>query len=218
MKEKEMVSNLKKISTFNELFKECMFAVFPSKKRLLFLVFTLAIIFPKLYQISFSDSTIQIFDKVITITNNFSLSIFGALMTAYSILFTLVRTEILELLISFPYKKIDKNENKKNIVTIWEYVNHSMVGTLISFLIIIIINYSLGVFLSFVGENWFSPLPNIFNNSICLIFIVFYLGFTLNALIEIKSFIYSLTQIFYINNLLKLKEHKKEQDNNIKNE
>lgn len=202
MKEKEAVSNLKRISSFNELFKESMQAILPSKKRTLFLIIVSIIISPKLYEVCLSKSTIIIFDKVINMTNNFSLSIFGALMTAYSILFTLVRREILELLLSFPYKQVKKN--KKKIPTIWEYVNYSMIGTLLSFLIIIIINYSLNIFFSFVGEDWFLLSTSKYNTYICFIFMLFYIAFTLNALIEIKSFIYSLTQIFYIDNLLKL--------------
>lgn len=211
MKEKETCNKLKKISSFSELFKVSMYAIFPSKIRSAFLISALVVVSPKIFEASLSPSTIVIFDKIISITNNFALAIFGALMTAYSILFTLVRKEILDLLLSFPYRKLKKNEDKNKVPTIWEYINHSMIGTLLSFLIIIIINYSLSTFFTLVGDKWALPFPNKFNAIICFLFMDFYIAFTLNALIEIKSFIYSLTQVFYINNLIKLKENSKDE-------
>lgn len=212
------MKRINKIKSSDELLKISTQAIIPSVRRGIFLIIILILFSPGLYKISKSSETILKFEELISITNNTILALFGAIVTAYSILFALVRKEVLQLLVKYPAKNEKKKDNKKAMkkikenYSVWDYINYSIVGVLFSFLFIIIINYFLNFFFVICGKDWFLNISNTVNTNICFFFIILYFGITLNAIIEIKSFIYSLTQVFYIDNSLKLKEDNKKDE------
>lgn len=207
------MKRINKIKSSDELLKISIQSIAPSLRRTIFLVIILILFSPKLYEISSAPETISKFEELITVTNNTVLALFGAIVTAYSILFALVRKEVLNLLVSYPAKKIKKKKNgNNNEHTIWDYINYSIVGVLLSLLFIIIVNYILIFFFIVSEKDWFLNISNKVNTNLCFFFIIVYFGITLNAIIEIKSFIYSLTQVFYIDNSLKLEEENKKDE------
>jgi len=113
--------------------------------------------------------------------------IFTVIITGYSIFQALTNGRTLMALL----KASDKERSK------FQEYNYFFFSVSMLYLFIIITNFILSIILSSLPKDWYFPyFTSSVNNQIFSVLITTYIVFVLNALIEMKSFIYNLYQLF----------------------
>ncbi|MBX9972535.1 hypothetical protein [Cytobacillus firmus] len=188
---KGMIQNLEAIwkdDTSAKLFANSISSIHPSGKRLLFLLILLGVTF--LSYDKFFNKNIHAIESTLLITNSINavlVPIFAVLITGYAIFQALANGRTLVALI----KASDKEKSK------FQRYNYFFFSITTLFLFIIVLNFILSVFLNNVPNTWHLPYFTIENNNRIFSFLIsVYLTFVINALIEVKSFIYNLYQVF----------------------
>lgn len=113
--------------------------------------------------------------------------IFAIIITGYSIFQALTNGRTLMALM-----KASDNEKSK-----FQEYNYFFFSVSMLYLFIIITNFILSIILSGLPKDWYFPyFTSSVNNQIFSILITTYIVFVLNALVEMKSFVYNLYQLF----------------------
>lgn len=184
------VAETKKLSS-SELIKICIPLLSPSRRRLIvLLVFQISsTLFFKL--IAFQRlSAITIIHDITNLLLAIIIPIFTVLITGYAIFQALVNKPTTKVLL-----KVSDNNGPKLV-----RFNNYFFGITILYLFLIIINTLLLLISKFTPSNLYLELfPIYLNEWIASFFISTYVTLILFSLIEIKSFIYNLFQIFLTN-------------------
>lgn len=187
----------------NTLIVDTLSLTMPSKKRSFILMVLFLILFT-LYILVFVKHGNPILNsiKVVEMVNNISIPIIAVAVTGYSIFQALVNGNTLITLLTVNDKEYSK----------FKKYNNFFLGFSILFLVIIIANFLINIALVNLSPNWSLPLFTApINNVLYSLTISLYITFILNALIEVKSFIFNLYSIFIINAASKGLEHIKKQ-------
>lgn len=173
------------------LIKKSLTLINPSKRRYIFLAISLLVIsFLYLFLFSASVNVINSTIFLIESVNIIIIPTLGLAVTGYAIFQALANGDTLITLL-----KISKNDLSK-----FKEFNLFFLGFSILYLFIIIFNFLLLVFLKNVNSDWQLPYFNTeVNTIIYTVLISLYVTFILNALVEIKCFVYNLYQIFSMN-------------------
>lgn len=163
----------------------------PSKRRKIFIIVSIIIltIFYLVSSRSYTDAVERTLDLVETV-NTIVLPILGLAVTGYAIFQALANGDTLITLL-----KVNEGDKSK-----FQEYNYFFLAFSILYIFIIIINFVLVVFLKSMTSDWhISSFPPLVNNTIYSILVSAYTTFILNALAEIKCFVYNLYQIFSTN-------------------
>ncbi|MBD7937151.1 hypothetical protein H9655_08915 [Cytobacillus sp. Sa5YUA1] len=165
------------------------------------------ILFVLFKQISAVNLILEITNKL----NAIIIPIFTVLITGYAIFQALANGNTLIRMISV--KHVDTDNQKLENLSKFGVYNLYFYGLSIFYLSLIILNYLLSVSLVMVNEDWsFSSFSATQNEIICSLAITIYLMVVLNFLIEIKSFIFNLFQIFITNGVNEITKYLEEKD------
>lgn len=184
--------SLLKSKTSPQVLKDSLPLFYPSPKRWVILLISGIVIFFFLYLFLFDfEKAIKVFEELVSDINEIIIPTFAVLITGYAIFQALVSGPTLIVLI-----KLDKNNER----TKFEIYNLYFFGISILYLFLMIFNLIMLLVFKHVSVDWtISTFKTEINECIAALLITVYLLFVLNALIELKSFIYNLYQIF-INN------------------
>lgn len=184
----EVIENILKDDSSVKLFFNSLSCLKPSIKRTLVLTVVWVIIYK--FYISFFVNYIDGINSTLEIINSVFLIIipvFAIIITGYAIFQALTNGRTLMALLR-------ANEDEKS--KFQEY-NYFFFAISIMYLFIIISNFLLSIILNNLPEGWYySGFSVDLNNKIYSMLISLYIVFILNALIEMKSFIYNLYQLF----------------------
>lgn len=165
------------------------------------------ILFVLFKQISAINFILEITNKL----NAIIIPIFTVLITGYAIFQALANGNTLIRMISVNH--IDTDNQKLENLSKFGVYNLYFYGLSIFYLSLIILNYLLSISIGMVSEDWsLSFFSETQNEIICSLAITIYLIVVLNFLIEIKSFIFNLFQIFITNGVNEITKYLEEKD------
>jgi hypothetical protein len=182
---------LKKINS-NKLFLESIDFFKLSKRRscFLLLVFVVILVFLKFLLFNVT-SAIDIISSLTVNINTIIIPIFAIVITGYAIFQALANGQTMITLITVRH---GEESSKFKIYNLYFF------GIGICYLILIITNFLLMIFFNDLPRDWHLPyLSQRLSELISATLISFYIVLVLNFLIEVKSFIYNLFQVFITN-------------------
>lgn len=210
---KEHIKDLLKYKRMNsnQIFLESVGLFKLSYIRLCFLILIFVAVFIFLKFVLFNvASAIDIISDITVNVNTIIIPIFTIIVTGYAIFQALANDQTMITLIAVKHKE---HSSKFKIYNLY------FLGVGVFYLIIIIINFLLMIIFKYLSSNWyFLYLSKETNELISALLISFYITFILNFLIELKSVIYNLFQVFVTNassngiNFLKSEIEKEEKD------
>lgn len=192
--DKKLVVSIEKIwsdDTFKKLILNSVNQIKPSLKRVVFLIVILLAIYVSYIKvftrnINAVEATLQLVNTI----NSVVIPIFAVIITGYSIFQALTNGRTLLALL-----KANENEKSK-----FQEYNYFFFSISILYLAVIIINFLLSIFLNNISDTWHITFFTAkTNNQIFSILVSIYLTLVVNALIEMKSFIFNLYQVFSAN-------------------
>lgn len=187
----KMIDSIEKIwsdDTFGKLFINSLGKIKPSPRRSIFLLVVFVVIYTTyvthfIKEINAIDSTLSIINTI----NSVFIPIFAVIITGFAIFQALTNGRTLLALLR-------ANENEKS--KFQEY-NYFFFSISILYLFFIILNFTLTVFLNNTSHDWYIVYFSIdVNNKLFSFLVSIYLTCVINSLIEMKSFIYNLYQVF----------------------
>lgn len=193
MRKEDFIKSIKEIigikeeSSLNMLLKtSSLFKI--SFRRSIFLLVTFIVLFFVIGNLLFVEKqATKIVTDLTTDLNTIIIPIFAVVLTGFSIFQALANKSTLQILISV------RQEDESMFVTYNKY----FYGISFVYLILIIVNLILQFIFKNISSNWqLSIFPQVLNERISAVLISFYLVVIINFLIEIKSFIFNLFQIF----------------------
>jgi len=173
----------------NQLFKASLGLFKISKKRMkfLFVVFVGLFLFLKLILFK-ATSAIEIVSDLTVNVNTVIIPVFAIIVTAYAIFQALASDHTMITLITVNHQ--DKGSKFK-------IYNLYFFGVAVSYLILIVLNFLLMVIFKYLPIDWHLAFwSKETNELISALLISFYITLILNFLVEMKSVIYNLFQVF----------------------
>jgi hypothetical protein len=163
----------------------------PSKRRSMLLLLIVIGLFCLYYFVLINNgNVIKNFMEIVKEINEIVIPTFAVIITGYAIFQALANGSTLITLIT-----VDGKEQSK-----FEEYNLFFLGVSILYLFIMLFNLLLFIIFKNIPEDWYLKTLSIeMNNVLASFLIAVYLTFIINALIELKSFIYNLYQCFNIN-------------------
>lgn len=140
------------------------------------------------YFISTSSQTIELFSDSVQIFNDLIVAIFGIVFTGYALFQALIGKEMLIRML----QNINKTSEKSKL----QETNEVFVTTMMLHVVCIIINTIILIYLKAIPGNYCMFENIVLNISTSFIGIVFYFYISFIALIETKSFIFNIFQLF----------------------
>lgn len=191
LKNTENLLLLKKEKSF-KLFSKSIPMFYLSTGRSIFLLSILILFFILLKFLLFSTTNaVVIISEMAVNLNAIIIPIFTVIITGYAIFQALASGRTMITLISIPHKK---EQSKFAIYNLYFY------GIALFYLFLIVLNFILLFAFKFFPNDWYLKCFSItVNESIAAFLISFYLVVVLNFLLEAKSFIYNLFQVFITN-------------------
>lgn len=160
-------------------------------KRTIIILFLIAIILvvPS-FLIGFNKKTIYMAEKIFQISNGIAIPVFAVVFTGYAIFQALSNGKTLKTLLS-----VSDDERSK-----FEEYNDTFLYTALLYLILIIMNFIILIFLVAIPSVWSIPFFSlIINNIIAFLLIWIYLIFNIYCFLELKSFVLNLYKVFILN-------------------
>lgn len=187
----ENIINNKNLNFYGVL-KASYIAIIPSKRRTLLLLFILFISCLYINLLSFESlKAITILMEITNILNAVIIPIFGFVITGFAIFQGFLNKTTTRVLL-----EVDTDDKPDKFT---EFSNYFFAFT-IFWLILIITNIMLLFFSKLTPENLMLPFFNTnFNSILASFFLSTYIVIVLHALIELKSFLYNLVQLFMTN-------------------
>jgi hypothetical protein len=163
----------------------------PSKRRSMLLLLIVIGLFCLYYFVLINNgNVIKNFMEIVKEINEIVIPTFAVIITGYAIFQALANGSTLITLIT-----VDGKEQSK-----FEEYNLFFLGVSILYLFIMLFNLLLFIIFKNIPVDWYLKTLSIeMNNVLASFLIAVYLTFIINALIELKSFIYNLYQCFNIN-------------------
>lgn len=184
---------LKKLSS-TDLFKESYKRNFKlSIKRIFFLIFLFVLCFYILFFFAFKETpAIAIISDLTVNFNAVMIPIFAVLITGYAIYQALANETTITTMLTV----VSKREKISKFAT----YNLYFFGVICSYLILIVVNFIILFIFKYMPQDWSSPLfTNQVNEIIAATLIGFYVTILVNFMIEVKSYVYNLFQVFFTN-------------------
>ncbi|MEC1022264.1 hypothetical protein [Bacillus paralicheniformis] len=195
----------------NQIFLESIRLFKLSNIRLCFLIlmFMAAFIFLKFFLFNVT-SAIDIISDITVNVNTIIIPVFTIIVTGYAIFQALANDQTMITLITVKHKEQS---------SIFKIYNLYFLGVGVFYLIIIILNFLVMIIFKYLPSNWYLIYLSIETNElISALLISLYITFIFNFLIELKSVIYNLFQVFITNaasnGINYLSEMKKEEKDN----
>jgi hypothetical protein len=194
-KRNELSKSLRRLAdpdvTSDKILKDSLILQIPSRRRGLFLLLCSTLFFVLYYGflIKFGN-IIEGLRDILGSINDIVVPTFAVIITGYAIFQALVNGSTLINLMTAS----DKDKSK------FEEYNLYFFGLSILYLMLIILNLLLIVFLKTVPEDWSLPLvSNSTNNLIASLLLTIYFTLLIHCLVELKSFVFNLFLCFRIN-------------------
>lgn len=191
----------------NDILRSAIKVLIPKRKqkKVYIIVFVLSII-PS-YMISVSQDTVPIFRNCVQIVNDVCLALFGIIFTGYALFQALIGKEMLIRMIQSTVIK-DKEEISK-----LQETNENFAETMMLEFLCIVISLLLLLILNSLPDDYCMFQKLYLNNIIAGLgmYIYFYLFFI--VLLEIKSFIFNIVQLFNFHAGTRIMEIMKENRN-----
>ncbi|MEW4290056.1 hypothetical protein [Rossellomorea marisflavi] len=181
-----------KEKTSTVVFKESLKLFKLSTRRIIFLIVIGILFYPFLKYLAFGNlSAVVVTSKLALNLNNILIPTFAVIITGYAIFQALASGPTLIRMISVNH---GKDLNKFAVYNLYFF------GLSIIYLILLIINFVILLCVDMVDPNWSLKLfSNSTNEHLICILITVYLLTVINFVIELKSFIWNLLQIFLTN-------------------
>lgn len=184
---------LKKLGS-TALFKESLKRNFKlSIKRIFFLIFLFVLCFYFLFVFAFKETpAIAIISDLTVNFNTVMIPIFTVLLTGYAIFQALANENTITTMLTV----VTEREKISKFVT----YNLYFFGVICSYLVLIIVNFIILVIFKYMPQEWSSPLFTTKTNEfIAATLIGIYVTILVNFMIEVKSYVYNLFQVFFTN-------------------
>ncbi|MDX5475907.1 MAG: hypothetical protein LPK00_10280 [Bacillaceae bacterium] len=200
--------DLKKKKSF-PLFKSSLFLFEISRTRKLLLGLVGLVLFNLFYFVLFKQvSAVTLITEISNKINGIIIPIFAVIITGYAIFQALANGPTLIRMVSVKHES-----NKTETLSKFAVYNLYFYGLSIFYLFLIVINFFLSITLSFIDDNWsLIFISKAQNEIISSILITIYILVVLNFLIELKSFIFNLFQIFITNGVNATTQHLEEEN------
>ncbi|KGR88413.1 hypothetical protein [Lysinibacillus odysseyi] len=165
-----------------------------SKKRAIFLIFLFLFCFYVLFRIVFQKTpAISIISDLTVNVNTVIIPIFAVLITGYAIFQALANENTITNMLTV----VNEGEDKISKFAIY---NLYFFGVICSYLSLIIINFILLVVFKYLPADWSNPFfAETTNEIVAAILISMYVTVLINFMIEVKSYVYNLFQVFLTN-------------------
>ncbi|MEK5645858.1 hypothetical protein BK138_32245 [Paenibacillus rhizosphaerae] len=185
---KESIKNILGDNSFNKLLFNSIAMLKLSRRRKLGLVLLWVLLFV-LYMLVFNKhiDAIKSTKDIVGNAQSIIVSLFSVVITGYAIFQALTNGKTLIAMLKVNREKMSKFQ---------EY-NYFFFSISLLYLFIIIINFITSIFLNNIPDKWsLSFLDKKTNDTFYSVLVSLYIVFILNALIEMKSFVYNLYQLF----------------------
>ncbi|MBP1042388.1 hypothetical protein I6N95_15315 [Vagococcus sp. BWB3-3] len=170
--------------------------------RLMYAIFLLiAVMFS--YILSDSSLTIVKLIDIVEFLNNILISLLGIVFTAYALLQAVLSKDVLLSLLTSKANSKKGHRLEQNNFT---KINNGFFFLMVLYIIGIVINSLLFVFLKSVDEDWHLKLPQLVNVFLSSIILSFYFFFNLLVIWEIKHFIFNIFHILNVGIILNMDE------------
>lgn len=134
------------------------------------------------------EDTITIIREIVSDLNAVILTVFGVVFTGYTLFQALIDDKVLERMAGM--EKDDK--------TYLQISNDYFLNVMLLDIVAIAINIIVLIILKILPDDFCLFRTNFYNESLATILILFYLTFQIRVLVEIKSFIFNIYQLFNI--------------------
>ncbi|NEU62691.1 hypothetical protein [Paenibacillus sp. ALJ109b] len=185
---KESIKHILDDNSFNKLILNSIaYLKLSVRRKLGLLLFWIVIFIAYLFLFNEHIEAIKSTKDIISNVQSIIISIFSIVITGYAIFQALTNGKTLLAMLKVNKEKMSKFQ---------EY-NYFFFSISLLYLFVIIFNFVLSIFLNNIPEDWsllfFSKKTN---DTLYAVVISSYITFVINALIEMKSFIYNLYQLF----------------------
>lgn len=179
-----------KEDSFNKVFKVALGQLSLSKKRVLLLIIVFIVSLLPSHFMIFSKNSVTVFSGIISSANGVIIALFAIIFTGYALFQALVSGNALKQMLL---------QNAEKYSMFKEYNLFFFILT-IEYLFFIILNFGISFLLSILPANWSFPyFSDNINSIIAILFVSLYIVLVVNAILEVKCFIYNLYQCFSIN-------------------
>lgn len=186
----DIIEKLFRTSSSSELLIASMKQLLPKKREKFKYIFALIISLVPAYMIAVSEDTIFIFRDCVQILTNAVIALFGIIFTGYALFQALIGKEMLIRMLQNTVVK-DKSEKSK-----LQETNETFAETMMLEFACIVTGIIIQIILNCLPEKY-SIFDNLILNNLLAgigIYLYFYLSFI--VLMEIKSFIFNIIQLF----------------------
>lgn len=192
MKAKINIENVLKMfekPSSSEAIKSALKEIIPKEKKEKRICIVLAFIsaFLAIF-IGCQENTVTIIREIVSDLNTIILTVFGVVFTGYTLFQALIDDKVLERMASM--EKDDK--------TYLQISNDYFLNVMLLDIVAIAINIVALIILKILSDDFCLFRNNFYNESIATILILLYLIFQIRVLVEVKSFIFNIYQLFNI--------------------
>lgn len=186
-----------KNNSSRDAIKNALLDIMPKKNdkklfQVIFLIMCIAIS----SMISFRDDTVTVLYGIVSDINAVVLTIFGIVFTGYTLFQALISNELLMRMIE---ETEECSENEKcNDKTKFQESNDYFMNVMMVDIIAIVSNIVLMIILKAIPEYYCLFNENLYNEILCIVLLFSYFAFQFRVLIEVKSFIFNIYQLFNI--------------------
>ena len=205
----EKDSNQLVVHSFRELI--------PQKQSWIWLVLVVMFSVLVAHSVAFSDTTLVTFEKIASIFNAIMIAVFGVVFTVFAIFQALLNNKYLKVLME-SYE--DTNKGEESPESCLQRNSNYMEHMIVCYFIGILIDVSVLIVATVLTSDVTVPIIQSVKDIFAFVFIAIYLFFNLWLLIELKSVIYNMAQLFRIYLMTKVVEIEEigEQDGEEDNE
>lgn len=186
----DIVEKMFRTSSSNKLLARSMKQLIPKKNERFKYVLALVVSILLAYMIAISEDTIPIFRDCVQILTDVAIALFGIVFTGYALFQALIGKEMLIRMLQSTVIK-DKEEKSK-----LQETNEIFAEIMMLEFVCIIIGVILLLLLNCLPEKYIVFRNMILNNSFAGIGIYIYLYLSFITLVEMKSFIFNIVELF----------------------
>lgn len=186
----EIIEKMFQRTSSSEVLYNALKILLPKKKELKRFVGTVVVCSIPAYLIGFSSDTVKLFLNGVQIINEIIVALFGIAFTGYALFQALVGSEMLKKMLSNTTGKGDKEKCKL------QESNEIFVETMMLQLFCILINLFILVVGASIPEDFGLLKELLWNNIIAGVALEIYFYISATTIMEMKSFIYNIFQLF----------------------
>lgn len=186
----EIIEKMFRHTSSSEIAFKALKILLPKKKEIKKFIGILIICTIPAYLIGFSPKTVQLFMNSVQVINEVVLSLFGVTFTGYALFQALVSKEMLKRMLS---NTTGSESDEKSRL---QESNEIFVETMMLQLICILINLFILIVGACIPENFGLLNKTIWNNIMAGVGLEIYFYISTMTIVEMKSFVYNIFQIF----------------------